>query len=374
MNSKIVAFIVLAILVVSSASVVLYSEDSDAAITVKDGEGTSFTFDSPVNRIITIGAGVTATAIGVGALDKISVCDSYSKTNKDPLFDTLKKYVEEGKIAANGNIYNSGKEQLKTDIIDAAEPTKGNFDKEKDVVLAVVSPSYKANLGFLQENGFKNVMYWSTVDDYSDIVDFVETISLVCNGKVDSNAAAMRAVQEKIDLTLEKEKPTTAKAFYVTYSAGVFKVGNTTSITTAMIEAAGGEVITKDPTKSASTIEVNLTTLIESNPDAIIFADNQVFNSEEHMKNLRTAVGNDAKIYGLEGIWNNFSIESSKGVWQMASAMYPDLFEGDMPTPSQGSDSTMIYAIAAAIAVVIIVLVAFIFMRSPKGASKRKNE
>jgi len=374
MNSKIVALIVLAILVVSSASVVLFSEDSDAAVTVKDGEGTSFTFDSPVNRIITIGVGVTATAIGVGALDKISVCDSYSKTNKDPLFDTLKKYVEEGKIAANGNIYNSGKEQLKTDIIDAAEPTKGNFDKEKDVVLAVVSPSYKANLGFLQENGFKNVMYWSTVDDYSDIVDFVETISLVCNGKVDSNAAIMRAVQDKINLTLEKEKPATAKAFYVTYSAGVFKVGNTTSITTAMIEAAGGEVITKDPTKSASTIEVNLTTLIESNPDAIIFADNQVFNSEEHMKNLRTAVGNDAKIYGLEGIWNNFSIESSKGVWQMASAMYPDLFEGDMPTPSQGSDSTMIYAIAAAIAVVIIVLVAFIFMRSPKGASKRKNE
>lgn len=374
MNSKIVAFIVLAILVVSSVSVVLYSEDSDAAVTVKDGEGTSFTFDSPVNRIITIGAGVTATAIGVGALDKISVCDSYSKTNKDPLFDTLKKYVEEGKIAANGNIYNSGKEQLKIDIIDAAEPTKGNFDKEKDVVLAVVSPSYKANLGFLQENGFKNVMYWSTVDDYSDIVDFVETISLVCNGKVDSNAAAMRAVQDKINLTLEKEKPATAKAFYVTYSAGVFKVGNTTSITTAMIEAAGGEVITKDPTKSASTIEVNLTTLIESNPDAIIFADSQVFNSEEHMKNLRTAVGNDVKIYGLEGIWNNFSIESSKGVWQMASAMYPDLFEGDMPTPSQGSDSTMIYAIAAAIAVVIIVLVAFFFIRSPKGASKRKNE
>ena len=374
MNSKIVALTVLAILVVSSASVVLYSEDSDAVVTVKDGEGTSFTFDSPVNRIITIGVGVTATAIGVGALDKISVCDSYSKTNNDPLFDTLKKYVEEGKIAANGNIYNSGKEQLKIDIIDAAEPTKGNFDKEKDVVLAVVSPSYKANLSFLQENGFKNVMYWSTVDDYSDIVDFVETISLVCNGKVDSNAAAMRAVQDKINLTLEKEKPATAKAFYVTYSAGVFKVGNTTSITTAMIEAAGGEVITKDPTKSASTIEVNLTTLIESNPDAIIFADSQVFNSEEHMKNLRTAVGSDAKIYGLEGIWNNFSIESAKGVWQMASAMYPDLFEGDMPTPSQGSDSTMIYAIAAAIAVVIIVLVAFIFMRSPKGASKRKNE
>jgi ABC-type Fe3+-hydroxamate transport system substrate-binding protein len=348
-------------------------DDSDAAVTVKDGEGTSFTFDQPVNKIITIGVGVTATAIGVGALDKIVVCDSYSKTNKDPLFDDLRKLVEEGKIAANGNIYNSGKEQLKIDIIDAAEPTKGNFDKDKDVVIAVVSPSYKANLSFLEENGFKNVMYWSTVDDYNDIIDFVETISMVCNGKVDSHAGSMRAVQEKITTTLAKAKPETAKAFYVTYSSGVFKVGNTTSITTAMIEAAGGNVITKDPSKSASTIEVNLTTLIEANPDAIIFADDQVFNSAEHMKNLRTLVGNDVEIYGLEAIWNNFSIESAKGVWKMAGAMYPDLFDGDMPTPSDSSDDSMIYIIGAVVAVIIIALVAFYFMR-PSGRSKRKGE
>ncbi len=367
MHSKIMAISMVAVMVFASVAVIISADESDAVFTVKDGEGTEFTFDEPADRIITIGVGVTATAIGVGALDKIVVCDSYSKTNSDPIFYDLKQYVAEGKIAANGNIYSSGKEQLKTDIIDASEPTKeGHFDKEKDVVIAVVSPSYKANLSFLEELGYKNVMYWSSAGSYDDIIQFVEAISMVCNGKIDPNAAAMKAVSEKISSTLEKEKPEKAKAFYVTYSSGTFKVGNTSSLTTVMIEAAGGEVITKDPTKKETTIEVSLPTVISENPDAIIFADSQVFNSAEHMKNLRTQVGDDVEIYGLEAIWNNFSIESSKGVWAMAGSMYPDLFDSGMPSGESGSDSTMIYVIGGIVAVAIILVVAFLFMRSPR--------
>ena len=207
-------------------------------------------------------------------------------------------------------------------------------------------------------------MYWSTVNNYEDIIDFVETISKVCNGKVDDKAASMRAVADKITSTLEKADVVKAKAFYVTYSSGTFKVGNTTSITTAMIEAAGGEVITKDPSKSASTIEVNLTELVANNPDAIIFADSQVFNSGEHMKNLRTAVGNEITIKGLEAIWNNFSIESAKGVWAMAGSMYPDFFDGDMPSGGGSDDNTMLYICAGVVAVVIILVAAYFFMRS----------
>ncbi len=365
MYSKTIALAAVIIMAIASVQVIFNVEESDAAIIVKDGEGTSFTFDGPVNKIITIGVGVTATAIGVGALDKIVVCDSYSKTNSDKIFDDLKRYVEDGKIAANGNIYSSGKDQLRTDIIDASEPSKENhFDREKDVIIAVVSPSYKQNVQILEDDGFKNIMYWSSVSSYEEIIDFVETISKVCNGKVDENAAEMRAVTDVITTKLEKEKPETAKAFYVTYSSGTFKVGNTSSITTAMIEAAGGEVITKDPTKSASTIEVNLTELVAANPDAIIFADNTVFTSGEHMNNLRSAVGNDIIIKGLEAIWNNFSIESAKGVWAMAGSMYPDLFDGDMPSGDGKTDDTMLYFGAGLVAVVIILVASYFFMRS----------
>lgn len=364
MRSKIPAFILVSLLVASSLTAVAAADPSDASILVRDGDGTIFTLDGPAERIITIGVGTTATAIGVGALDKILVCDRYSKTNEDPLFDDLRKYVDESRIAANGTIYDSGKEQLRTDIITASEPTReGHFDREKDVIFAVVSPSYRGNLSFLKEEGFKNVMYWGDVSTYGEIIDFVETISIVCNGKVDHNAATMRAVVEKIDVTLSQEQPERVEAFYVTYSGGVFKVGNTKSITTAMIEAAGGIVITKDDTKSESTIEVNLTDLVSKHPNAMIFADSQVFNSNDLMKSLRTQVGNEITIKGLKGIWNNFSIESAKGVWAMAGSMYPDYFDGDMPSGGTSDNDIMMYAISSVIASAVLLCVAYYYMR-----------
>jgi len=374
MNTKLTALATVAIMIIASVSIVLSGEDSDAAFTVKDGEGTEFTFDGPVDHIMTIGVGATATAIGVGALDKIVVCDSYSKTNASSVFDKLRAYIEEGRIAANGNIYSSGKAQLETDIVDAAEPTKGKFDKDKDVVIAIVSPSYKANLAFLDTYGFKNVLYWdSSVKTYDDIIAFVETISMVCNGKVDDNAKRMSLVADTISETLSKVNKAPKEAFYITYSSGVYKVGNTSSITTIMIETAGGKVVTKDDSKSASTIEVSLPMLKENYPDVVIFADSQIADSQDHMNYLRGIFGNDQKIIALDGIWNNFSIESATGVWTMACAMYPDLFSGDVPEAGGSTDTTMMYIIAGAVAVVIILAVAFFFMRSSGKASKRND-
>ena len=374
MKTKFTAMAMVAVMMLASVSVIISCDDSDAAFTVKDGEGTEFTFNGPVDHIMTIGVGATATAIGVGALGKIVVCDSYSKTNSSSVFDKLREYIEDGKIAANGNIYSSGKAQLETDIVDAAEPTKGKFDKEKDVVIAVVSPSYKVNLAFLDTYGFKNVLYWdSSVKTYDDIIAFVETISMVCNGKVDDNAKKMSLVADTISETLSNVNKAPKEAFYITYSSNAYKVGNTSSLTTIMIEAAGGKVVTKDDSKTASTIEVSLPMLKETYPDVIIFADSQIANSQEHMNYLRGIFGNDQTIVALDGIWNNFSIESATGVWTMACAMYPDLFSGDVPEAGGSTDTTMMYIIAGAVAVVIILAVAFFFMRSSGKASKRND-
>ncbi|AMK14192.1 iron ABC transporter substrate-binding protein [methanogenic archaeon mixed culture ISO4-G1] len=365
MKSKTIALTMTALMVLASFAVISFQDESDAAITVQDGEGTSFTFDGPVNKIITIGAGATATAAGVGALDKIVVCDSYSKSYDNPVLKDVKRYIEEGKIAANGNIYSSGKAQLETDIVYASNPDTGSFDREKDVVIVIVSPSYKANVAFLEEYGFKNVMFWdSSSKTYGDIVKFVETVSLVCNGGVDGSAKKMQAVVDTISDTLDRTKTPSKDAFYITYSGGNYVVGNTKSITTVMIEAAGGTVVTKDDTKSQTTIQVNLAMLKQDHPDAIIFADNTIAKSQEHMNYIRSIFGEEQKIVPLDPLWNNFSIESSTGVWTMACAMYPDLFSGDVPDAGGSSDDMMIYVAGGAVAVIAILALAYFFMRS----------
>ena len=364
MKTKVLAIVTLLLAV--SVVCMVPSDDSDASlpsIEVKDGFGTEFTFDGPVDKVISIGVGVTATVIGVGALDKIVVCDSSSKTDSDPLFDPLRTLIDEGKVAAGGNIYSSGKAQLQNDMINAADPKTGVFDKEKDVVFIIVFPSYGGDtVQYLKDKGFKNIMQWYDIKDYSEVIGFAETLSKVCTGSVAPEVEQMSYVQDRIADGLASLETERTKAFYVTYSGNAFKVGNTGSLATSMIVAAGGNAITIDPSKSGTTYETNLTELVGNNPGVIIFVDSKVANDASQMENLRKNVG-DAQLVPLQAIWNNYCIQSMNGVWTMACAMYPDLFEGDVPSIPVEESNTLVYIGAVIVVVAIIAVVAVVFMR-----------
>ena len=360
------AIMAVAVLLAVSALFVVPSDGSDAAspvIEVTDGLGNEFTFDGPVEHVMTIGKGITATVMDIGQIDKIVVCDSYSKTDSDTFFDPLRALIDDGKIAAGGNIYSSGKAQLQNDMINAADPETGVFDMENDVVFIIVSPSYGGDtVQYLKEKGFKNVMQWYDIKDYSEVIGFAETISKVCTGKVASEVEQMSYVQEKIGEKLSSVE-TKQKAFYVTYYSNAFVVGNTGSLATSMIVAAGGNVITIDPSKSGTTYETNLTKLVEDNPDVIIFVDSKVVKDASLMENLRKQVGGDTQLVPLKAIWNNYCIQSMNGVWTMACAMYPDLLEGDVPSVPVEESNTMLYIGAVIVVVAIIAVVAVVFMR-----------
>ena len=366
MVMKYKAIMVVAVFLAVSALFFVPSDGSDAAspvIEVKDGLGNEFTFDGPVEHVMTIGKGITATVIDIGQIDKIVVCDSYSKTDSDPLFDPLRTLIDEGKVAAGGNIYSSGKAQLQNDMINAADPETGVFDKEKDVVFIIVSVSYGGDtVQYLKDKGFKNIMQWYDIKDYSEVIGFAETLSKVCTGSVAPEVEQMSYVQDKISDGLASLETERTKAFYVTYSGNAFKVGNTGSLATSMIVSAGGDAITIDPSKSGTTYETNLTELVGNNPGVIIFVDSKVANDASQMENLRKNVG-DAQLVPLQAIWNNYCIQSMNGVWTMACAMYPDIFEGEVPTiPSEESD-TLLYVAAVVVVVAIIAVIAVIFMR-----------
>lgn len=365
MNSKLIA--VLALFLASVLFIAAVPEQSDAAdtITVVDGEGVEYTLDGPTDKIVTVGVGVTATVIGVGAIDKIVVCDSYSKTNAAPVFDQLRQYIDQGRIAANGNIYSSGMDQLRTDIVNAADPETGTFDKGSDVVIVTGSDTYRANIvPYLRELGFAYVMEWSDIKDYGDIIGFVSTISMICNGSVHESVEQMENMAKVISNGvggLEKRDAT-----YVTYSGNVFKVGNYGSLATSMIAAAGGNVVTYDGGNTASTYEANLTLLVEQYPDMVLFVDNTIHSNAERLADLQRMVGDDIQLVPLDPIWNNYCIESMDGVWTMACAMYPDVFQGDVPEIDNGdssNDGNMLLWVGVVIVVIVIIAAAVFFLK-----------
>lgn len=371
MSSKIatlclVATIIVSGLVVASADV----SDADAEITLTDGRGKTFTLSEPSTHIVTVGKGLTVTAIDLGYADSIVVCDKYSYSS-DEKFAKVSSNVASGKTTAGGSLYTSGYSQLLTEIRDAGDVGQRNvFDMEKDVVFITVGSSQTSTSGknadaiesALIEDGFKNVLIWYEITEYSQIVELVKQVSLALKGSVDSVVEQMEYTVEYIAETLgtaEKEN-----AFYVTYTSSTFKVGNTGSLGTSLALAAGANVITISDSESATTYATDLSTLVEKvDWNVVIFADNSI-SSNNQTDNLRKQVGDSVTIVKMDPLWNNFCPESMDGVWTMACALYPDLFEGDVPTvPEKENGNTLVYLGAGAAMVAVIAIVAFILMR-----------
>ena len=362
------ALFIAGLFILSALVIVPIDTDADSTFEITDQKGNTVKFDGPVDHIITIGKGVTATTIQLGQVDKIVVADNYSLTDSSSVFDGLRTRVDNGDATAGGTIYTSGRDALKREVVDAADT--GKFDINKDVILLTGGDTYLVKEGlidYFKDLGFR-VLAWNDVYEYSDIIDLIGKISLIVTGEVSSVVDEMKAVSEKITTTLADKgisESMKTKAFFVRYSS-TFMVGNSGSIATSMIQAAGGNAITIDPSKSGQSYSANLTEIIEKyGTDVVVFADNTIVSNDDYMTQLRTAVGDEVKIIALNPLWNNYSIESMEGVKTMAGAMYPDYFPEWDTSESKGSDGKdiAIYICAAVGVVVLILCAAVYFMR-----------
>ncbi len=315
---------------------------ADDSFTVKDGRGTEVTFDKPVEHIVTCGKGPTATVIQLGQLDKLVVCDSYSKNGTEKVFEPLKKKIEGGSVKADGNVYSSGLAAFKTNVIDSADVEKdGKFVKESDVIILTASVANNNSLKtYFADAGFKKILVWDSITEYDQIIDFAKAVSMVLTGKVANEVKSMELVKKTIGDKLEAEQITTAekktKSIYIRISSGNYALGNAESLTTSMIAAAGGNNIAFDDEKAKPTYTVSPAELTQMRSDydgkIVVFLDTTVTEDKQaELKN--TIMGSENTTYViLDGLWNNYSIDSKDGVWTMACAMYPDYFSGDVPT------------------------------------------
>ena len=376
LRRMVTAALFIAMLALTAVIIVPVSEDSsaDSSFTVKDGRGTEVTFDEPAGHIVTCGKGPTATVIQLGQLDKLVVCDSYSKTATEDVFTPLKQKIEDGKVKADGNVYSSGLAAFKTNVVDAADTEKGgSFDKNKDVIILTASVANNDALKtYFSDLGFKKILVWDSITEYGQIIDFAKAVSMSITGSVTDEVKSMELVEKTISDKLNDEQITTAekkvKAIYVRISSNNFALGNTNSLTTSMIDAAGGNNIAFDDGKAKPTYTVSageLTSIREDNEGKIVvFLDTTV--TTEKLTELKGAMGTeDVSYVPLDGLWNNYSIDSKDGVWTMACAMYPDYFSGDVPTvKDDGNKDIILYAaIGGAVAIVVIVAAVLLMRR-----------
>jgi len=135
-----------------------------------------------------------------------------------------------------------------------------------------------------------------------------------------------------------------------------------------MIDAAGGNNIAFDDGKAKPTYTISPAELTQMRTDnkedrIIVFLDTTV--TEEKVTQLKTLMGTEHTSYvPLDGLWNNYSIDSKDGVWTMACAMYPDYFSGDVPTVKDGGDNNIvIYAAIGGVVAVAVIVAAVLLMR-----------
>ena len=373
MRRKLAAALFVMMLAVTAIVIIPVGEDSSAAgkITVKDGRGNEVVFDEPASHVVTSGVGTSATVVQMGQLDKIVVCDSYSYSSTEEVLKDLKKAVDDKKIKANGNVY-SGIGSFKTDVIDAADTeTGGKFDKEKDVIILTAGASTNDSLKtYFEEKGFKKILLWDSITEYGKIIDFAKAVSLALTGKTCDEVKSMELVESTVKDKLADEKISgdkETKALYVRLSSGNYTIGNTGSLAISMLEAAGGNNIGYDSSKSGTTYGVEASAFTKFREDngtdkIVVFLDSNV--TEAKANEIKTLMGDNTTLVQLKSLWNNYSIDSKDGVWTMACALYPNLFEGDVPEYNGESNNTMLYiAIGGATAVVILIIAFYLLKR-----------
>ncbi len=377
-SKKLIAVSFVLLLTAASMIIIPISGDSsaDSAITVTDGRGREVTFDSVAMHVITCGKGASATVVHLGQLDKLVVCDTYTKNATEELFNDLKQKIDKGEIMADGNVYSSGIGALKSNIIDAADTEKGGkFDKENDLILLTASKATNDSLyTYLTDpaQGYKKVLIWDSITDYAQIVNYATAISKALTGSVNDKVKSMELVQNTISDKLKEEKVTEdakVKSIYISsYSSGTYKLGNTGSLAVSMMNAAGANNIAFDDAKDKPTyaaVKSDLTTIRESNTGKIVvFIDSYV--SEAGIADIEDAMGKENMTYvKLENLWNNFSIDSKDGLWMMACAMYPEYFSGDVPeVKSDDKGDIVLYAaIGGAVAVAVLIVAVFLMKR-----------
>ncbi len=347
MNNKILIAGIVAVML--CATIVIAPADAeDTGFDVTDGEGRTFHYDAPAERIVSTGAATTLTIAQAGAVSKIVAVDTYSTYD----------YTGYEELAAMdavnlGSFYGeTNHDYIVTSLINMVDT--GEFSLDDTIILTSYS-SNRALYDRLTGIGFTKVLVWTTdsVPDYDAIVQMVSDVSMIASGTVPESVSSMlektQTVSDAVSGVTER-----TKALFVWYTGGEFSVGNS-SIMNSMLEVANAENIGYNGSTASHYGDVNtVISLLEQNPGTVIFVNYSYGNAGGTAESFREDVlgGNtDYPVVIMDGLWNNWCPESADGLMTIGQYLYPQLlgepyegyideyFSGSGDEPSGGDDT-----------------------------------
>lgn len=347
MNNKILIAGIVAVML--CATIVIAPADAeDTGFDVTDGEGRTFHYDAPAERIVSTGAATTLTIAQAGVVSKIVAVDTYSTYD----------YTGYEELAAMdavnlGSFYGeTNHDYIVTSLINMVDT--GEFSLDDTIILTSYS-SNRALYDRLTGIGFTKVLVWTTdsVPDYDAIVQMVSDVSRIASGTVPESVSSMLEKTQTVSNAVSGVTERT-KALFVWYTGGEFSVGNS-SIMNSMLEVANAENIGYNGSTASHYGDVNtVISLLEQNPGTVIFVNYSYGNAGGTTDSFKEEVlgGNtDYPVVIMDGLWNNWCPESADGLMTIGQYLYPQLlgepyegyideyFSGSGDEPSGGDDT-----------------------------------
>lgn len=365
MNSKLIATGILA-LMLCTVFVAVPADADGTGFDITDGEGRTYHYDSPAERIVSTGAATTLTIAEAGAVNKIVAVDRYS-TYDYTGYDELEAMdaVDLGSFYGETN-----HDYIVTTLINMVDNGELSLD---DTIILTSYTSNRALYERLDDTGFTKVLVWTTdsVSDYDAIVQMVSDVSMIASGMVPGSVSSMldktAQVSDAVSGVTER-----AKALFVWYTGGEFSVGNS-SIMNSMLEVANADNIGYSDSTASHYGDVNtVISLLEANPGTVIFVNYSYGTAGGTAESFREDVlgGNTGyPVVIMDSLWNNWCPESADGLMTIGQYLYPDLlgepYDGYIEDYGPGSGSGASNGGSAGtdglmIALVVVVVVAIV--------------
>ena len=339
MNNKLIATGILALML--CAVFVSVPADADGTgFDITDGEGRTYHYDSPAERIVSTGAATTLTIAEAGAVNKIVAVDRYS-TYDYTGYDELEAMdaVDLGSFYGETN-----HDYIVTTLINMVDNGELSLD---DTIILTSYTSNRALYERLHNTGFTKVLVWTTdsISDYDAIVQMVSDVSIIASGTVPDSVSSMldktAQVSDAVSGVTER-----AKALFVWYTGGEFSVGNS-SIMNSMLEVANADNIGYSDSTASHYGDANtVISLLEANPGTVIFVNYSYGTAGGTAESFREDVlgGNtDYPVVIMDSLWNNWCPESADGLMTIGQYLYPDLlgepYDGYIKDYGPGSGS-----------------------------------